>query len=80
MYYLCCSRDKLYLKKGVNGAFTQLDVPKVNGMYLYVTSPRGGTSSSESYIDILMLNGNSSDYPNAKNYYVRIAKSELSKI
>jgi len=80
MYYLCCSRDKLYLKKGINGAFTQLDVPKVTGMYIYVTSPRGGTNSSESYIDILMLNGNSGDYPNAKNYYVRIAKSELSKI
>ena len=80
MYYLCSSRDKLYLKKGINGAFNQLNVPKVTGMYIYVTSPRGGTSTSESYIDILMLSGYSNDYPNAKNYYVKIAKSELSKI
>lgn len=80
MYYLCAGREKLYLKKGINGAYTQLDVPKVTGMYIYITSPRGGTSTSESYIDILMLSGYSGDYPNAKNYYVKIAKSELSKI
>jgi len=80
IYYLCCSSDKLYIKKGVNGVFTKLSVPKVDGMYIYVTSPRGGTSSAENYVDILLLNGNSSNYPNAKNYYVRIAKSEFAKI
>ncbi|MFA5848669.1 MAG: hypothetical protein WC833_02210 [Bacteroidales bacterium] len=79
-YYLCSSWDKLYIKKGVAGELKQLKVPKVSGMYIYVSSPRGGTKSAENYVDILLLNGNRDDYPNAKNYYIRIAKSEFAKI
>lgn len=79
-YYLCCSWDKLYVKKGIDGKFTQLEIPKIKGIYLYVTAPRGGTRSSENYIDLLLLNGSSNDYPNAKNYYLRIEKSEFAKL
>ncbi len=79
-YYLCSAWDKLYLKKGTSGNYVKLNVPKVDGMYIYVTSPRGGTSSSESYIDILILCGYNDSYPNADNYYLRIEKSELAKI
>jgi len=80
LYYLCSAWDKLYIKKGINGKFMKLNVPKVDGMYIFVTSPRGGTSASESYIDILMLCGYNDSYPNAANYYLRIEKSELAKI
>lgn len=79
-YYLCCSWDELYIKKGIQGEYSKLDVPKVNGLYIYLSSPRGGTNTSVDYIDLLMLNGNSNDYPNAKSYYVRIAKAELAKL
>ena len=80
IYYLCSSWDKLYVKKGIEGEFSKLNVPKVKGMYIYLDSPRGGTNTNATYIDILMLNGSSNDYPNAKNYYVRIEKSEFAKL
>ena len=80
IYYLCSTWDKLYIKKGATGAFSRLKVPSVSGMYVYVSSPRGGTGSGAQYIDILLLCGNSSAYPGAGNYYVRIEKSELSKV
>lgn len=79
-YYLCCSWDKLYIKKGINGEFTKLNIPKISGLYIYVSAPRGGTRTTENYVDILLLNGNGGDYPNAKNYYIRIEKSEFAKI
>ena len=80
MYYFLSTWDKVYIKKGINGDYKRLNTPKVEGIYLYLAAPRGGTSASESYIDMLILCGSSSSYPNAKNYYVRIPKSELSKL
>jgi len=80
MYYICTTWDRVYIKKGLNGEYKRLDIPKIKGIYPYLASPRGGTKSSENYIDLLLLCGGSDSYPNAKNYYVRIAKSELSKM
>ncbi|PKP41745.1 MAG: hypothetical protein CVT93_07090 [Bacteroidetes bacterium HGW-Bacteroidetes-10] len=80
MYYFLSTWDKVYIKKGINGEYKRLNTPKVEGIYLYLAAPRGGTSASESYIDMLILCGSSNSYPNAKNYYVRISKSELSKL
>jgi len=80
MYYFLSTWDKVYIKKGINGDYKRLNTPNVDGIYLYLAAPRGGTSASESYIDMLILCGSSSSYPNAKNYYVRILKSELSKL
>ena len=80
IYYLCSAWDKLYIRKGANGKYIKLDVPSVDGMYIYTSASRGGTSRNETYLDILMLCGNSTSYPNAKNYYVRILKSDLEKL
>lgn len=80
IFYLCSAWDKLYIKKGANGKYVKLDVPAVDGMYIYTSATRGGTGRGEAYLDILMLCGSSSAYPNAKNYYVRILKSDLEKL
>ncbi len=80
MYYFCAAWDKLYLKKGMEGAFKRIDIPKMKGIYPYLAAPRGGTSISSEFIDILLLCGDNTSYPNAKNYYLRIPKSELSKL
>ncbi|MDO9510508.1 MAG: hypothetical protein Q7J34_02005 [Bacteroidales bacterium] len=79
-YFLCTSWDKLYVKKGIDGQFYEIPIPKMSGIYVYINSPRGGTKTNENFIDILLLNGNSNDYPNAKNYYLRIEKSEFLKL
>ena len=71
----------MFLKKGDDGELFELDGPDdITGIYPYISSPRGGTGRSEQYIDVLLLNGDSDAYPNAKNYYLRIAKSELTKV
>ncbi|MBL4868839.1 MAG: hypothetical protein JKY67_20945 [Pseudomonadales bacterium] len=81
IYFLCATSDALYLMKEGSTTLTQLEVPSdALGIYPYYASPRSGTSTNESYLDILMLSGGSNAYPNAPNYYVRIAKSELSKV
>ncbi len=80
MYYFCSTWDKIYVKKGINGKYKRLNGPKLKGIYPYLAAPRGGTSSSVEFIDLLLHSGDSQSYPNAKNYYVRIAKSELSKL
>ena len=35
---------------------------------------RTGTSATSEFVDILLLNGSSSAYPNGSNYYLKIAK------
>jgi hypothetical protein len=76
-YYFCCSWDKLYVKKGSAGKFIRLKGPDIDGIYLYLAAPRGGTDPSEPWVDLLLLNGNGDNYPNGKNYYVRISKEAL---
>ena len=77
MYYFCSSWDKLYFRKGDTGKFTRLKGPDIDGIYLYLAAPRGGTSADEAYIDLLLLNGNGNNYPHGKNYYVRIEKEAI---
>lgn len=79
-YYFYVSWDKLYLKKGIAGQLVELDINGSSGYRPYISAPRGGTRTTESYIDLLLLNGASDNYPDAKNYYVRISKSELAKL
>jgi len=80
LYYFCVTWDRLYLQKGDTGQLVELDINGSSGYYLYISAPRGGTREIESVIDILLLNGGSGNYPDAKNYYLRISKSELTKL
>ncbi len=50
---------------------------QVEGIYLYVASPRTGTSAASKFVDILLLNGSSDAYPNGSNYYLKIAKDDF---
>lgn len=81
VYYFCISYNHLYLKKGMDGPMKEIQIPNLtSGNYIYLANPSNGTDREENFIDILVLNGNAADYPNATNYYVRIAKSELLKL
>jgi hypothetical protein len=50
------------------------------GLCPYVASLRGGTRPSESYVDVILLNGDAAAYPNGPNYYVRIPKATFLAI
>lgn len=81
LFYFCISYNHLYVKRGLNGTLTEINLPQFqSGNYLYIANSTNGTSHQESYIDLLLLNGNAADYPFAKNYYVRIPKTELLKL
>lgn len=80
LYYVAVSNNNVYVKKGDAGALVRLNGLGLAGAYLYVASPSRGTRTTENYVDLLLLNGNSSSYPNAKNYYIRIDKSEFLKL
>ena len=81
IYYLCIKYDKLYIKKGIDGPLTCIKTPAfTSGNYIYLSNRMNSANINSNYIDILLLNGNAADYPNATNYYVRIAKSELLKL
>lgn len=81
IFYFCISYDHFYVKKGIDGPLREIDLPNFkSGNYMYLSNPSNGTNRQENFIDILLLNGNAADYPNATNYYVRIAKSELLKL
>jgi len=79
-YYFYVTWDKLYLKKGLAGQLVELDIKGSSGYYPYISAPRSGTRTTENFIDILLLNGGIDNYPGEKNYYLRIPKSELSKL
>jgi hypothetical protein len=81
VYYFCVSYDHFYVKKGIDGPLREIHLPNFkSGNYIYLSNPSNGTSAHEDFLDILLLNGNAADYPNATNYYIRIAKSELLKL
>lgn len=81
IYYFCTAYDAYYIKKADSMLFALLTTSlDIKGVYPYLAAPKGGTDRSSSYIDILLLCGNSDYYPNASNYYIRIEKSELSKL
>jgi len=78
VFYFCVSYDHFYVKKGIDGLLREINLPNFkSGNYIYLSNPSNGSSRQENFLDILLLNGNATDYPNATNYYVRIAKSEL---
>lgn len=81
IYYLCIRYDKLFIKKGIDGKLTEINTPPfVSGNYIYLSSPMNSANLNSNYIDILMLNGNSMDYPSGTNYYVRLSKCQLNKL
>jgi hypothetical protein len=79
LYYIGVSWDRAYIINASTLAMTELNLPSdCTGMYLYLSTPSGGTLISEDYVDIMLLNGNSSSYPNAPNYHIRIPKTTFS--
>lgn len=81
IYFVAASWDQLYLLSSDASVVKEVTTPNdMSGIYPYVASPRTGTRTTESYVDILLLNGDSSVYPNASNYYYRIEKTEFSKV
>jgi hypothetical protein len=68
----------LYIKKGIDGPLTCIKTPAfTSGNYIYLSNRMNSVNLNSNYIDILLLNGNMADYPNAANYYVRIPTSQL---
>ncbi len=75
LYYLCASFDRVYIMNEKRTKVQQLAIPtKVQAIYPYLASPRGGSASSE-YIDLLLLSGSSQGYATHTDYYVRIPKT-----
>ncbi|MBI4370228.1 MAG: hypothetical protein HY547_08370 [Elusimicrobia bacterium] len=80
-YYIGASYSDTYLMKAGSTTPVKLELAAgVIGSYPYVAAPRGGTSLAENYVDALLICGPSSGYPNATNFYLRIAKSEFDKL
>jgi hypothetical protein len=78
LYFIGISYSELKIMKGINGPIRKINVPDFDsGNYLYIASPSNGSPRNAKFIDLLMLNGNSASYPNAKNYYLRICTSQL---
>ena len=66
-------------ERGRAQTYREVALPSgMSGIYLYVATRQGGTSDAEPYVDILLLNGQGGNYPPAENYYVRIAKADLT--
>ncbi|MFN4951666.1 MAG: hypothetical protein ACK5F0_08610 [Flavobacteriales bacterium] len=81
IYYICIKYDKLFIKKGINGPLTLINTPSfTSGNYIYLSNRMNSANLNSNYIDILLLNGNVAEYPNAANYYVRIPTSQLAKL
>jgi len=84
LYYLVTAWDSLHIGRvGSNKLENIKAVPSdAKGIYPYVATARSGTRESEKYIDILLLAADQSSYKDATNanYYIRIPKTELSKI
>ena len=78
-YLVGSSHDRLYLMNEAATEYREVEVPSgMSGIYLYVATRQSGTSDAEPYVDILLLNGQGGNYPDAANYYVRIAKADLT--
>lgn len=81
LYYVASSYDQFYIGKVGSGKLSLMDIPgDVKGIYPYISQPKTGTRSTEKFIDILLLAGDSTAYPEATNLYVRIPKEELARI
>jgi hypothetical protein len=76
--YYCVTWDRIYLQKGDTGQLVELYINGNSDYCPFITASRGGTREIESFIDLLLLNAG--NYPVAKNYYLRISTSELTKL
>lgn len=75
---LCQTYDKAFLRAVGGTKRIQVTFPgPITGGYPFVTTPRGGTSPDEDYIDFAIISGDSNAFPNAPAYYVRAPKSVL---
>ncbi len=75
---VCQTYDKTFLRAASGTKSIQLGFPgPINGAYPFVTTPRGGTSPDELFVDMMFISGNSADFPNAPAYYARIPKRIL---
>ena len=82
IYYIMASWRQVELMDGNAENIIKLDLEPlteegVEGIYLYVASPRTGTSANSEFVDILLLNGSSDAYPNGPNYYLKIGKDYI---
>jgi len=82
--YLGASWDRLYLFSADFSASLEIPLDEVgdglDGLYLYVADEGGGSSRDSPFLDVLLLNGNSANYPDAVNAYVRIPVSLLAEL
>ena len=62
--------------------FVRLDLQgrDVEGVYLYISTPRTGTNADSPYVDMLLLNGPSDAYRSGKNFYRRVDKQYLADL
>ncbi len=75
---LCQTYDKTFLRAVGGTKRFELGFPgPINAAYPFVTTPRGGTSPDETYLDVTFISGGSTEYPNAPAYYARIPKAIL---
>lgn len=78
-YLVASSYDRLYVMNETATAYREIVLPSdISGIYPYVATRQGGTADTESYVDILLLNGRGDNYPDGANYYVRIAKADIA--
>ena len=79
LYYLCTSYSDVFIMKVGSTDPIQLSLSNdITGIYPYITSPKSGTPTTSTYIDVLLLAGGSDSYPNATNIYLRISKTIFS--
>lgn len=77
-YLIGTSHASLYLLDETGTTFREIALPPgMSGIYPYAATRQDGTADSEAYIDLILLNGDSGNYPDAANYYVRIAKADI---
>ncbi|OGY28617.1 MAG: hypothetical protein A2802_01005 [Candidatus Woykebacteria bacterium RIFCSPHIGHO2_01_FULL_43_29] len=81
LYYLISTPNSLFLKSLGSGKIMELDLPnQVQSIYPYLSSPKTGTKDSEPYIDILAITADKNEYSSSASFYLRIPKSEFSKL
>lgn len=84
-YAVAASWDRLFILTLDGSRWSELDVEgalggRQDGIYLYATSPRTGAPQDSPYVDMLLLNGNADNYPDARNVYVRIRKAAFTEL
>ncbi len=83
LYYIMASWRQVWLTDSTAETMVKLDLEslvgkrQIEGIYLYVASPRTGTRAESEFVDILLLNGSSDAYPNGSNYYLKIGKNYI---